>query len=209
MTTGVPGLGGVVQLAEVIRSGFVESRHFGIAVALGPGGQILYAAGQTDATVLPRSTAKPLQAVASGTAEAPDPVRMNCSGNHAAMLATTVASGNDVATYLDPARPVQRRIAAECARLSTAPAGTPEARVAEAMRTHPELVGGTGHPNTTVMRLLPGVLAKGGAEGVMAMSTADGHAVAVKIIDGSPRATTAPALSVRSARPSEGVGGGI
>src|SRR4051812_44710337 len=63
MIKGVPGLGNVVELAEVVRSGFVESRHFGMAVALDPDGKALYAAGDVDAVVLPRSTAKPLQAV--------------------------------------------------------------------------------------------------------------------------------------------------
>ena len=40
-------------------------------------------------------------------------------------------------------------------------------------------VGGSGHVNTEVMRAAPGVLAKGGAEGVIGMTTADGRAVAV------------------------------
>jgi len=35
------------------------------------------------------------------------PVFMNCSGKHAGMLATTVASGADVATYRDPDHPTQ------------------------------------------------------------------------------------------------------
>ena len=35
------------------------------------------------------------------------PVFMNCSGKHAAMLATTVALGADVATYRDPDHPTQ------------------------------------------------------------------------------------------------------
>ncbi len=80
--------------------------------------------------------------------------------------------------------------------LATAPAGTADSRVAVAMREYPELVGGKGHQNTEVMRLLPGVIAKGGAEGVIAMATQDGHAVAVKVIDGNPRATTALALTL-------------
>lgn len=46
------------------------------------------------------------------------------------------------------------------------------------------------------MRLLPGVIAKGGAEGVIGMATADGYSVAVKVIDGNPRATTALALTL-------------
>ena len=68
------------------------------------------------------------------------------------------------------------------------------------MRQHPEYVGGWhGHPNTDLMRALPGVLAKGGAEGVLAVAAPDGHAVAVKAIDGSPRATTAIALAALDA----------
>ncbi len=63
MVDGVPGLTSVVELAEVVRSGFVESRHFGLAVALNPDGKQVFAAGEVDAVVLPRSTAKPLQAV--------------------------------------------------------------------------------------------------------------------------------------------------
>lgn len=65
MSNGVPGLDQVVELAEVVRNGFVESRHFGLAIALDPDGARVYAAGQVDAVVLPRSTAKPLQAVGS------------------------------------------------------------------------------------------------------------------------------------------------
>jgi L-asparaginase II len=38
------------------------------------------------------------------------PVFMNCSGKHAAMLATTVALGADVATYRDPDHPTQLAI---------------------------------------------------------------------------------------------------
>jgi L-asparaginase II len=74
-----------------------------------------------------------------------------------------------------------------------------ETPVAQAMRSHPEFVGGTGHVNTAVMRLLPGVIAKGGAEGVLVLGTSLGHAVAVKVIDGNPRATTAIGLTALSA----------
>jgi L-asparaginase II len=40
------------------------------------------------------------------------------------------------------------------------------------------------------MQQIPGVLCKGGAEGVIVTATASGSAVAVKSIDGSARATT-------------------
>ncbi|MGC4943360.1 asparaginase [Kribbella sp. DT2] len=287
MSKGVPGVDGFVELATVVRSGFVESRHFGMAVALSPSGARVFTAGDVNAVILPRSTAKPLQAVGtlvagavldgpetaiaagSHTGEdrhvavvdkilgaagldrsalgcppdwpedeptrfrliseggAPDAVRMNCSGKHAAMLAAAVTLTGP-ADYLDPASPVQQIIQAEIERLTeattgivtvdgcgapllgmpliglarsfsllaTAAPGTAEHQVATAMREHPEYVGGRGHLNSDTMRLLPGVLAKGGAEGVIAMAAPDGHAVAVKVIDGNPRATTALALTL-------------
>ncbi|MFJ8753278.1 asparaginase [Streptomyces sp. NPDC102441] len=37
----------------------------------------------------------------------PSPLTMNCSGKHAAMLATCVTNGWDTATYLDPRHPLQ------------------------------------------------------------------------------------------------------
>lgn len=59
-----------VELAVVERSGFIESRHAGIAVVLSPDGEVITALGRTDALVLPRSTLKPFQAVACVTAGA-------------------------------------------------------------------------------------------------------------------------------------------
>ena len=38
------------------------------------------------------------------------PILMNCSGKHAAMLATCVVNGWDLASYLDPGHPLQRAI---------------------------------------------------------------------------------------------------
>jgi L-asparaginase II len=49
------------------------------------------------------------------------------------------------------------------------------------------------------MLALPGVIAKGGAEGVFAVATADGCAVAMKVVDGSARACTQIALSALAA----------
>jgi L-asparaginase II len=51
-------------LAEVIRSGFVESRHRGTVVALAADGTFAFTAGIANAPVFPRSSNKPLQAVA-------------------------------------------------------------------------------------------------------------------------------------------------
>ena len=51
-------------VAEVVRSGMVESRHHGSVVALGADGGLMLAVGQTDATMYPRSANKPAQAAA-------------------------------------------------------------------------------------------------------------------------------------------------
>ena len=42
-------------LAEVVRSGFVESRHHGSLVALSPAGDVLLSAGDVTSPVFPRS----------------------------------------------------------------------------------------------------------------------------------------------------------
>ncbi|MCP9948539.1 asparaginase [Actinomadura madurae] len=275
-------------LAEVVRNGFVESRHYGSVAGLAPDGTLAHARGDVAETVLPRSTTKPFQALAclrggaplegerlaiaagshtgedfhvktvegilAGAGLGPDAlrcppswpedeaakaaliragegesrVRMNCSGKHAAMLAACVANGWPLDTYLSPGHPLQlavKEVMAGCAGEEPSPVavdgcGAPlfgltlaglaraarslvlsgDARpVAGAMRAYPEYVGGTGHANTEFMRALPGSVAKGGAEGVFVAATAEGHAVAVKVIDGSPRATTAIALRALAA----------
>ncbi|MCW4352143.1 asparaginase [Hoyosella sp. YIM 151337] len=56
--------------------------------------------------------------------------------------------------------------------------------VAAAMRTHPWAVGGEGRPVTRLMREIPGLIAKDGADGVAAAALADGRTVAVKVEDG-------------------------
>nr|WP_274387674.1 asparaginase [Salsipaludibacter albus] len=72
-------------------------------------------------------------------------------------------------------------------------------RVARAMRAHPWAVAGIGADDTMVMEQLDGVVAKGGAEGVLALGTADGFGVAVKIADGSSRATVPVGLALLTA----------
>jgi L-asparaginase II len=78
-------------------------------------------------------------------------------------------------------------------RLADAAEGTAERRVADAMRAHPELVSGDSGPDTRLMRGMPGLLAKGGAEGVLAAAVPGVGAVTLKIDDGSMRAC-APVL---------------
>ncbi|CCH29196.1 asparaginase [Actinosynnema sp. NPDC047251] len=266
-------------VAEVWRGDFLESEHHGSVVALDSAGGLRLAVGQPDQVAYPRSSNKPVQALAmlrhgldldgellalacashSGedfhvagatrvlaaaglTPDAlrctPDlpigeaalrahlaagrgkaPIYMNCSGKHAAMLATCVVNDWPTGTYLDPAHPLQtairdtleelagERIGAEgvdgCgaplfgislvglarafARLAAATDG-PERRIARAMSSHPEWVGGTGRDVTALMRAIPGAVAKDGAEGVYAIGLPTGEAVACKIADGSSRA---------------------
>lgn len=76
---------------------------------------------------------------------------------------------------------------------AAAPAGAPtgdgaEAAVADAMRRHPEMVGGEERDVTDLMRLSPGLLAKDGFEGVQLVGLPDGRAIALKISDGGDRA---------------------
>ena len=65
-------------------------------------------------------------------------------------------------------------------------------RVADAMRARPELVRGPGDPDTELMRLGEGWIAKGGAEGLLCAAR-DGLGVALKAEDGTNR-PLAPAL---------------
>ncbi|MEV0728851.1 asparaginase [Polymorphospora sp. NPDC050346] len=75
-------------------------------------------------------------------------------------------------------------------RLVSAAPGTVEHAVADAMRAHPELVSGTAAEaeDNRLMRGVPGLLTKVGAEGVMAVALPGTGAVACKIDDGGQRA---------------------
>jgi L-asparaginase II len=82
-----------------------------------------------------------------------------------------------------------RGLAAAFLRLVSAEPGSAERRVADAMRAHPDLVSGTdaGGEDTHLMRAFPGLLMKGGAEGVLAAALPGVGAVALKIDDGGMR----------------------
>lgn len=73
-------------------------------------------------------------------------------------------------------------------RLVSAEPGSVPRTVADAMRAHPELVGGTQADDTRLMRGVPGLLGKVGAEGVFAVALPGVGAVALKIDDGAGRA---------------------
>ncbi|EPR75985.1 Hypothetical protein of L-Asparaginase type 2-like superfamily [Leifsonia rubra CMS 76R] len=53
-----------VQLAVLERSGMIESRHLGAAIVLAPDGSEMRRLGNPNALVYPRSTLKPMQAIA-------------------------------------------------------------------------------------------------------------------------------------------------
>lgn len=282
-----------VELAVVERDGFIESRHAGAAIVLSPDGETVRRLGNPDAVFLPRSSLKPLQAVACVTAGAelvgaqlamatsshtgtdahadvvremlaggglteddlacpaawptdsatrdelvrehhqPARIRMNCSGKHAAMLRACVATGWPTEGYLEQSHPLQQHIREVVERLSgekvvhtsvdgcgapvhaltlaglargihrigTASERSPFAlhRVAgalvSAVRAHPWTIEGPGRPDTLAIETL-GVFAKGGAEGVMVMVAPDGTTVALKMLDGSARASTLVAATL-------------
>ncbi|MBO0889465.1 MAG: asparaginase [Acidothermales bacterium] len=72
-------------LAEVVRSGFVESVHTGSVVAIDPEGHVLISLGRPDEPCYPRSSNKPLQAVAMVRAglDIPDDLLALASASHA------------------------------------------------------------------------------------------------------------------------------
>jgi L-asparaginase II len=114
-------------------------------------------------------------------------------------------------------------IATAFARLAAgdAPGAAGLARVRDAMVAHPHLVGHATAPDTQLMQAVPGLVAKRGAEGVLAAGwSAGGRTVgaAVKIEDGAARAAavtiaaivaaTGPAVPDALLRPAV-LGGGL
>jgi L-asparaginase II len=267
-------------LAEVTRSGLVESRHYGSVVTLDVAGEIAYWIGEIDQPMYPRSANKPAQAcamlrhglllngellalaAASHSGEdfhlqgvraildmvgldermlqntpdwpldertrvtyirhghQPSSLAANCSGKHAAMLATCALNGWDLTNYLSVEHPLQVAIHNTIGALARQPVqhtgvdgcgaplfaltltgvartfralaigapGSAERRVVEAMQTYPQWASGTTRDEAQLIRAVPGLFAKAGAEGVYAAALDDGRAVAVKICDGSMRA---------------------
>ena len=73
--------------------------------------------------------------------------------------------------------------------IATGAAGTSGDRIFAAMSGHPQLIAGTGRHNTAIVEGVPGLFAKDGAESVYVAATSSGHAVVLKLSDGSGRAT--------------------
>jgi L-asparaginase II len=72
--------------------------------------------------------------------------------------------------------------------LAVAGEGTPERKVFDAVRAHPEWTSGTKRDEAALIRGVPGLFGKGGAEACYAVALDDGRAVALKIEDGNSRA---------------------
>ena len=265
-----------VVLAELVRSGLIESTHSGHLILLAADGSELLTLGDVEAEIYPRSAIKSLQAAAmvraglnlndeqlalvcashggtnrhqevaleilrsvglseselQNTPDAPldrearikwgdkpaTSLAANCSGKHSGMLATCVVNGWDIKTYRDVDHPLQLAIAREITeligksidRVSIDGCGAPLfsmstrsiavaarkmridsdsvfARVISAGLKHPEMILAEGAFDTRMMRAVPGLFVKGGAESVMLASLADGSAIAWKISDGSNR----------------------
>ena len=81
-------------------------------------------------------------------------------------------------------------------RLATGRLGEAGDRVAAAMRAHPELVAYDGAVDTELMRAVDGLVAKAGAEGVIAIGLADGRGLALKVRDGAMRALDPAAVAL-------------
>ena len=263
-------------LAELVRSGLVESTHSGHLLLIAADGSDLLALGDVEAEIYPRSAIKSLQAAAmvraglnlndeqlalvcashggttrhqevaleilrsvglseselQNTPDAPldrkarikwgdkpaTALAANCSGKHSGMLATCAVNGWDIKTYRDADHPLQVAIAREVSeligksidRVSIDGCGAPLfsistrsiavaarkmridtdpvfARVISAGLKHPEMILAEGAFDTRMMRAVPGLFVKGGAESVMLASLSDGSAIAWKISDGSNR----------------------
>ena len=66
--------------------------------------------------------------------------------------------------------------------------GTLEARVKDAFREYPEYASGSMRDEAALMRAIPGLFCKVGAESVYAVGLEDGRGIALKVEDGTPRA---------------------
>jgi L-asparaginase II len=121
------------------------------------------------------------------------PVQQACLAAHAEAADAdpdelpTAIDGCGVVTFALPLE----RMAFAYSRFETLPAGR---RVADAMRAHPDLVGGPDGADFHLMRGARGWFAKGGAEGLFCAAGPKGTGVALKSEDGSTR-PLGPALA--------------
>lgn len=95
---------------------------------------------------------------------------------------TTDGCGTPLPAFTLPAT------ATALAKLATAEPGTSDARVPAAIRAFPEFLAGEERDTTHLIRAVPGLFGKDGAEAVMVVGLASGLGIALKISDGSDRA---------------------
>lgn len=183
--------------------------------------QVLTGAGLTPAP-LQCPMAWPGNPSARATSTAQSRLAFNCSGKHAGFLAASVAAGWSTHDYLSPTHPLQQlflEVLEEYAgekvvHSSIDGCGAPlhtntveglaraigqfslrDREIFDAMVENSWAVGDHGSADDTVMRLTKFV-AKIGAEGVFVIGTPEGFGVAVKVADGSHRATALIALEL-------------
>jgi L-asparaginase II len=114
------------------------------------------------------------------------PVQEACRAAHAEAVGvdpSELATGIDGCGVVTFALPLER-MAYAFSRFESLPAG---ARIATAMRAHPELVGGPNGADLQLMRAAPGWFAKSGAEGLLCAGGPGGIGVVLKCEDGSSR----------------------
>jgi L-asparaginase II len=121
------------------------------------------------------------------------PVQQACAAAHAEAVEAdegelpTATDGCGVVTFALPLE----RMAYAFARFERLPQGD---RVANAMRAHPDLVGGPDGADYQLMRTAAGWFAKGGAEGLLCAGGPNGIGIALKSEDGATR-PLGPALT--------------
>ncbi len=145
----------------------------------------------------------PLQVLARRVVEIATGVEVTTIGidGCGAPLSTTTVRGLatamgrlGAATAAEPTGPVARRTDPDA--VTRDDVATALGVIGRAMRAHPWTIAGVGADDTIVMQELDGVVAKGGAEAVMALGSADGHGVAVKVLDGNDRAAMVAGLAL-------------
>ena len=123
---------------------------------------------------------------ANGYRFAGHPVQEACRAAHAEAAEIDpgeLVTGIDGCGVLTFALPLER-MAYAFSRFEALPAG---ARIAAAMRAHPDLVGGPRGADLHLMHAAPDWFAKGGAEGLLCAGGPGGIGIAVKCEDGSSR----------------------
>src|SRR5712691_4367969 len=121
------------------------------------------------------------------------PVQQACAAAHAEAAEAQeqelpiATDGCGVVTFALPLE----RMAYAFARFEQLPEG---ARIATAMRAHPDLVGGPDGADYHLMRDAPGWFAKGGAEGLLCAGGPNGLGIALRAEDGATR-PLGPALA--------------